>query len=111
MYDYLDFKILETMTNDELEFQIKEAKQVYIDLIEEFQTLEEEAIRYAKENKTIPVMPNLELHTQQLHKVESYIRKAENLLTNLEQLGYYERVAKLKTRKTKLVKLNRKVRL
>lgn len=111
MYDYLDFKLLETMTNDELEFQISEAKENYIELIKEFQKLEQEAIKEAEENKTFPILPDLGLHTKQLHKVESYIRKAENLLTNLEQLGYYERVAKLRTKKTKIIKINRKVRL
>ena len=111
MYTHIDFKKLEVMSDDELHNEIEEAKRNYIAQVEFFNEKEIEAREEAKITGTLAVLPNIELHTQQLHNIESYIRKAENILSNLEELGYYERVAKLRTKRTKMVKLKRKVRL
>lgn len=99
-YDYLKFAELEKMSDTDLEKEIAEAYKDYLELQEYFREMELEA-----SDDMYSVFPDLELHISRLNIIESYIRKAENVKSNLEGLSRYSRLAKLRTKN--IIKIKR----
>lgn len=109
MYNYLDFKLLEKKNNKELLDTIEEAKEYYIEVVEEFKNQEE----IAEKERNNPLLyqsllPNVENFTRMLSIIESYIKKADSLVTKkveYKPLTIKKRVPTLKINKINKINL------
>ncbi|MBO8161102.1 MAG: hypothetical protein H0Z24_05650 [Thermosipho sp. (in: Bacteria)] len=87
LYTTYDFISLEKMTESQVRQEIELAKQKYEEVQEYFKMLEE-----MTPNEFLK--PDLEIHITTLKNIESYIRKAENLLNEWDSNSYIRKARK-----------------
>lgn len=91
MKTYEDFKLLEEMPDWVLVEEIAKTKQLIDDTIEAFHNLEKEL---EEESPLLVNSLKVETLTKQLHNLESYIRKAENILNEYEPSKHLTKILK-----------------
>lgn len=92
-----DFKELESMTNLELKYAIKTTKEVYdnyMDYLNEYEAMLEEEAKLNGTPKFAIAYPKLTDVTNKLSNLESYIRKAENILNEYEPSRQLQKIKK-----------------
>lgn len=98
---YYDFKLLDSMTDEELHYTIESTKQEIEEVMESFKEYEEFLEEEAKLNgipKSFIQYPKVEILVNNLANLESYIRKAENLINEYEPLNYIKDINKKRVR-------------
>lgn len=91
MKTYEDFKLLEEMPDWVLVEEIAKTKQLIDDTVEAFHNLEMEL---EEESPFLVNSLKVETLTKQLHNLESYIRKAENILNEYEPSKHLTKILK-----------------
>lgn len=94
---YKEFKELELMTDLALEKEIEQAKIEYDNYLDYIKQYEEQLELEAKLNGTPKfaiAYPRMEKITQTLANLESYIRKAENILNEYEPSRHLTKILK-----------------
>lgn len=91
MKTYEDFKLLEEMPDWVLVEEIAKTKQLIDDTVEAFHNLEREL---EEESPLLVNSLKVETLTKQLHNLESYIRKAENILNEYEPSKHLTKILK-----------------
>lgn len=91
MKTYEDFKLLEEMPDWVLVEEIAKTKQLIDDTVEAFHNLEKEL---EEESPLLVNSLKVETLTKQLHNLESYIRKAENILNEYEPSKHLTKILK-----------------
>lgn len=91
MKTYEDFKLLEEMPDWVLVEEIAKTKQLIDDTVEAFHNLEMEL---EEESPLLVNSLKVETLTKQLHNLESYIRKAENILNEYEPSKHLTKILK-----------------
>lgn len=101
MYSYQDFVLLEKMTDEELHLEIAKAKEVYEECQCYFNEIERE---WEEQNPFKTSGLDLSILLKQLHNIESYIRKAENMMHEYDNARY---LVKARTQRLKIMKINK----
>ena len=91
MKTYEDFKLLEEMPDWVLVEEIAKTKQLIDDTVEAFHNLEMEL---EEESPFLVNSLKVETLTKQLHNLESYIGKAENILNEYEPSKHLTKILK-----------------
>ncbi len=89
MYNTVQFTFLERMSREEVKEEIISARELYGVVQEQYSHMEQEMVAESR-----LLAPKLDILFGSLHNIESYIRKAENLLNQWDDTRYVNKAVK-----------------